>query len=324
MKHILKKLSFKNFQIDIDSKAAQREIDLLKEALYANEVLILIDHKIPKEIIDNAYEQSKIFHSLDDDDPRKQSAHYRNAHFGRGWSPCGQEPAYLANTKATCSAFDLCYEITEIDHEHENYGPNLWPPKMPEFRKHVYNYYLTFTALEQTFARALEHALDLEKDYITSKMTERSPSTMRLIYYPCIEDGPEANLYGISAHTDYEVFTLLTQTNLGLEIQNQKGEWLGVDVGPYEVVVNIGDMIERMTNGKIKASNHRVVPVQWIRYSIARFCAIDGDHIVKPLSQFVDPDIGPLYEPITQQDNIKNGLAQATANSEAMKQQAVN
>ena len=78
---------------------------------------LLVDHGVSEKIIDDAYEQSRIFHNLDDSDSTKQAAHYRHAYSGRGWSPCGEEPAYSANTKATCSAFDMCYEIDEIDEE---------------------------------------------------------------------------------------------------------------------------------------------------------------------------------------------------------------
>ena len=93
-----------------------------------------MNHSIPNEVIDKAYAQSKLFtiwviqtienkqritgtHILDED------GHH------------GEEPAYSPGTKATCSAFDMCYEVEEVDEEFENYGPNLWPPEMPEFQK---------------------------------------------------------------------------------------------------------------------------------------------------------------------------------------------
>ena len=239
-------LSLNNFIIDPKNSAAQQEVKKLKETLLGEGFFLLIDHGIENEIIDKAYEQSEIFHNLDDDDPRKQATHYRYAHFGRGWSPCGEEPAYSAGTKATCSAFDMCYEIAEIDTEHENYGPNLWPLEMPDYQEAVYDYYLKFSELEQKVANAIEEALGLDKDHITSKMTERSPSTMRLIYYPPIKEKPENNLFGISAHTDYEVFTLLTQSQPGSQLQKRSGDWHTVESDRYQIIVMIGDMLEVM------------------------------------------------------------------------------
>ncbi len=313
-------LSLKNYIVDPKSEAAQQEIKKLKETLLGEGFFLLVDHGIENSIINKAYEQSEIFHNLDDDDPRKQATHYRHSHFGRGWSPCGEEPAYSEGTKATCSAFDMCYEIAEVDTEHENYGPNLWPLEMPHYEEAVYDYYIRFSELEEKLANAIEEALGLDKDYITSKMTERSPSTMRLIFYPPVKEQPEDNLFGISAHTDYEVFTLLTQSQPGSQLQKHSGDWHTVKSDRYQIIVMIGDMLEVLTNGQVRATPHRVPPVSWARYSITRFCAIDGHYVVEPLEQFIDPKKGPLYEPVSQQKNIKDGLEQAAANSEAMVQ----
>ena len=216
---------------------------------------------------------------------------------------------------------DRCYEIAEVDTEHENYGPNLWPLEMPEYQEAVYAYYLKFSELEQKVAIAIEEALGLDKEQITSKMTERSPSTMRLIFYPPVKEKPEDYLFGISAHTDYEVFTLLTQSQPGSQLQKNSGDWHTVESDRYQVIVMIGDMLEVMTNGQVRATPHRVPPVSWVRYSITRFCAIDGHYVVEPLEQFIDPKKGPLYKPVSQQKNIKDGLEQAAANSEAMVQE---
>ena len=73
-------LSLNNFKIDPKSPAAQQEINQLKEALLGEGFFLLIDHGIENEIIDKAYEQSEIFHNLDNDDPRKQATHYRYSH----------------------------------------------------------------------------------------------------------------------------------------------------------------------------------------------------------------------------------------------------
>ncbi|MCH2477829.1 MAG: hypothetical protein MK218_07750 [Gammaproteobacteria bacterium] len=314
-------LSLNNFIIDPKSSAAQQEVKKLKETLLGEGFFLLVEHGIENSIIDKAYEQSEIFHNLDDDDPRKQATHYRHSHFGRGWSPCGEAPAYSAGTNATCSAFDMCYEIAEVDTEHENYGPNLWPLEMQEYQEAVYDYYLKFSELEQKVAIAIEEALGLDKEQIASKMTEKSPSTMRLIFYPPVKEKPEDNLFGISAHTDYEVFTLLTQSQPGSQLQKHSGDWHTVESNRYQVIVMIGDMLEVMTNGQVRATPHRVPPVSWARYSITRFCAIDGHYVIEPLEQFIDPKKGPLYEPVSQQKNIKDGLEQAAANSEAMVQE---
>ena len=317
----MKKISLKRLLDDSHQQDQSTQLKRLTDALIEDCYFLLIDHGVSEKVIDEAYGQSKTFHDMKDSDPIKQATHYRYAHGGRGWSPCGEEPAYSANTKATCSAFDMCYEIEEIDHEFENFGPNLWPPKMPDFKKSIYDYYLEFSKVENQLANKIEEALVINKGFISKKMTEMSPSTMRLIYYPAVEGIPEDNLFGISAHTDYEVFTLLTQSAEGSQLKHRSEKWHMVDSTRYEIIVMLGDMLEVMTNGKVKATPHRVPPTSHDRYSITRFCAMDGHHEISPLEQFVDAAKGPLYEPVSQQKNIKDGLDQASANSEAMKKE---
>jgi isopenicillin N synthase-like dioxygenase len=315
----MQRLSLSNLTQSDDLELQSTEMNKLNNCLIKDSFCLLIDHGINKEIFDNAYLQSELFHSLPHNNEIKQAAHYRNAFASRGWSPEGEEPAYSPNTKATCSAYDMCYEMDEIDEEFESFGPNHWPPQMPEFKIAVYDYYLSLSIVEKRFASCLEELLKIEKGFISSKMTERSPSTMRLIYYPAVDKKPDENLFGISAHTDYEVFTFLTQRQIGSQVQKPDGEWIEIESDPYEIILMIGDMTEVMTNGKIKATPHRVPPTKWERYSITRFCAIDGHHIVEPLKQFIDPDIGPKYKPVSQIKNITDGLAEASANTDEMK-----
>ena len=315
----MKKISLKRLLDDSNQNDQSTELKRLRDALIQDCYFILTNHGVSEKVIDAAYDQSRIFHNMKDSNSIKQATHYRHAHSGRGWSPCGEEPAYSANTKATCSAFDMCYEIEEIDHEFENFGPNLWPPKMPDFKKSIYDYYLAFSKIENQLVNKIEEALVINKGFISKKMTEKSPSTMRLIYYPAVKGIPEDNLFGISAHTDYEVYTLLTQSEEGSQLKHRSGKWHMVDSTRYEIIVMLGDMLEVMTNGKVKATPHRVPPTSHDRYSIARFCAMDGHHEISPLKQFINPDKGILYKPVSQQKNIQDGLAQAEANSEAMK-----
>ena len=71
--------------------------------------------------------------------------------------------------------------------------------EMPDFQKAVYDYYLGFSTLEKVIGSTIEEMLHIKKGFITDRMTEKSPSTMRLIFYPEIKEEPEENLFGISA-----------------------------------------------------------------------------------------------------------------------------
>ncbi|GIT37085.1 MAG: hypothetical protein Ct9H300mP6_09530 [Gammaproteobacteria bacterium] len=89
----MKKISLEKLLNGSDSKNQSDESKRLKDAMTEDCYFLLVDHGVSEQIIDDAYEQSRIFHNLDDSDLKKQAAHYRHAHSGRGWSPCGEEPA---------------------------------------------------------------------------------------------------------------------------------------------------------------------------------------------------------------------------------------
>jgi len=94
--------------------------------------------------------------------------------------------------------------------------------------------------------------------------------------------------WGISAHTDYECFTILHVTAPGLQVMNANGDW--IDAPPVEgaFVINIGDMLEAMTNGRFIATPHRVRNVPDERFSFPLFCSLDYDTMIEPLPQFID------------------------------------
>jgi isopenicillin N synthase-like dioxygenase len=123
---------------------------------------------------------------------------------------------------------------------------------------------------------------------------------MRLLRYPA-NDAPmdEINM-GISAHTDFECFTLMYQSAPGLQVKNVRNEWVQLPARPARWMVILGDMLERWSNGYLKATAHRVVNTSWERLSLVMFCAVDGDTVVQPLPEFVSAASPSRYEPVTQ------------------------
>ncbi|HAC59386.1 MAG TPA: 2OG-Fe(II) oxygenase, partial [Rhodobiaceae bacterium] len=116
---------------------------------------------------------------------------------------------------------------------------------------------------------------------------KKPPSQLRLVHYPSDPARAVAE-WGISAHTDYECFTILHVTAPGLQVMNANGDW--IDAPPVEgaFVINIGDMLEALTNGRFIATPHRVRNVPDERFSFPLFCALDYDTMIEPLPQFVD------------------------------------
>lgn len=115
---------------------------------------------------------------------------------------------------------------------------------------------------------------------------------MRLIHYP--HDPGAEDRPGIGAHTDYECFTLLFATAPGLQIVDARGDWIDVPLIDGAMVMNIGDMMEILSNGRYRATRHRVKKVREERYAFPTFFACDYDYVVAPLLRGEAPRYAPV------------------------------
>ncbi len=303
------------------NEARAAVIRQIKQAVADVGFFFIHNSNLTQGLVDKAYSQSRLFHALPDG-PDKRRLHKSHSPQRRGWTPAGEEPAYEVGTKSTCESFDLARELPAepVTGAAGNLGPNVWPEGLPGFREDVYTYYLEAIRLGQVLFGAFAEVLGLPQDRFARLSTERAPSTMRLLHYPAY-DGPEDERHlGISAHCDFECFTIMHQTAPGLEVMRLSGEWLQAPVREGRFLIILGDMLERWTNGTLKATRHRVVNSARERYSIIFFSAVDGDVVVEPLAEFVSDDNPPRYRPVTQQQHLSQEVADAQANLAAQQQ----
>ncbi|MGI9199862.1 MAG: 2OG-Fe(II) oxygenase family protein, partial [Woeseiaceae bacterium] len=158
-------------------------------------------------------------------------------------------------------------------------------------------------------------AAELPVDWLQARCDSRDLNTMRLLHYaaePAMD--PQRNV-GIAAHTDFECITLLYQTSAGLELLNTGGDWLDAPVREGRIVVLLGDMLERWTNGVFRASGHRVRNTPEQRYSIVQFFAVNADIEVEPLASFVSADSPPKYRAVRQEQHINDEVGRAQENA---------
>jgi len=178
-------------------------------------------------------------------------------------------------------------------------------------------YYAQTTRMGRALSQAYAEMRGLERNFTNERSREKAPRTMRLLHYPANDAPVDKRNVGIAAHTDFECFTIMNQTASGLELTDVNGHWCEApsDLGAFTVV--LGDMMERFSNGWLKATGHRVVNTPWTRYSMILFFAVDGDHTVEALPQFVSEENPARYDPVTQGEHIARELKRSNAYRQA-------
>jgi isopenicillin N synthase-like dioxygenase len=136
------------------------------------------------------------------------------------------------------------------------HGPNLFPDRPPALRAAVLEYMNAVTRLGQLLLRGISLGLGLDADWFDRNLTADPLVLFRIFHYPALEPGDDR--WSVGEHTDYGLITILYQDDSGgLAVRSPKG-WIDVPALPNAFVVNLGDMLERMTGGRYKSTPHRV------------------------------------------------------------------
>ncbi|MDB4837595.1 isopenicillin N synthase family oxygenase [Marinomonas sp.] len=233
-------------------------------------------HAIPSTTIQNLKHTAKHFFDIPMEDKMKSYIGKSSNH--SGYVPEGEEQFYGAKVDKK-EAFDVNFDAINTTFRRPMIGPNQWPDH-PNFKNHVSAYYDQAFQLGKLMFKCFSLALNLPENTFDDKL-ECPPNQLRLIYYPY--DSEAVDKGGIGAHTDYECFTLLLPTADGLEVLNGDGDWINAPFIENTLVVNIGDMMEIISNGRFQATSHRVRNIKEERYSFPMFCTCDYDTLIEPM-----------------------------------------
>ncbi len=268
----------------------------------------LKNHGLSDELCQHLYQAVEDFFALDESIKLKYDG---SALAGqRGYTPKGREHAKGRNVG----------DLKEFYHIGQpepvwGYPENIFPQEVPHFKTYTLQ---AFGILEQTGLQVLSAIalhLGLPQDYFEDKVRQGN-SILRPIHYFPIEDpaAVPADAVRAAEHGDINLITLLMGASAeGLEILRKDGAWIPVTALPEQIVVNVGDMLERLTNDRLRSSIHRVVnpprdKMNQPRYSIPFFMHPKSDVNLACLPQCIDEHHPKRYQDITAGEFLEQRL----------------
>lgn len=267
-------------------------------------------HGIPHDLIDGAYDAFVRFFALPDD--VKKRYHIPGGGGARGYTPFGVETAKDSKHFDLKEFWHVGREVR--DQKYVDVMPaNVWPDEVPEFRERALALYGALDALGSRVLSALALHIGLPEHYFADK-TDNGNSILRPIHYPPITADDIPNVRA-GAHEDINLITLLVGASAaGLEVKSKQGEWVPYTSQGDTIVVNIGDMLQRLTNHVYPSTTHRVVnppgdQARKPRYSTPFFLHPNPDFLIDVLPGCVTADNPSRYpEPITAQGYLEERL----------------
>lgn len=273
-------------------------------------------HGIPQALIDGSYAAFVRFFAL----PVDIKMHYHVPASGgaRGYTAFGIETAKDSRHADLKEFWHIGRELRDdgsgrASKYAEVMPPNVWPVAAPDFRGHGYALYQALDALGSRVLSALALHIGLSADYFIDK-TDFGNSILRPIHYPPIT-APDAPNVRAGAHEDINLITLLVGASaVGLEVQAHNGEWVPFTAEADTIVVNIGDMLQRLTNHVYPSTTHRVVnppgdAARKPRYSTPFFLHLNPDILIRTLPQCVSAENPDRYPtPIIANDYLLERL----------------
>ena len=271
---------------------------------------IVRDHGIPQATIARAEELTRAFFALPEE--AKRAYHVPGGGGARGYTPFGTEIAKDAEVFDLKEFWHVGRELPEGHRYGELMAPNIWPAEIDGFRETFLELFGEFDKAGDRILRAIAIHLDLDPAYFLDTVDDGN-SVMRLLHYPPLPDDMPDGAIRAAAHGDINTITLLLGAEeAGLELFSKKGEWVPVSPPPGALAVNVGDMLERLTNGRLVSTKHRVVnpggeAAKRARYSMPFFLHFRPDFLIEPLEQCVDDNEMPAA-PITAHDFLLQRL----------------
>ena len=273
------------------------------------------NHYLTDELSTKLYSTIKKFFALPDE--VKQKYEIPGLAGQRGYIGKGKEHAKGRNTGDLKEFYHVGQEVTDDDPIKREYPDNVWPAEITEFKGIALEVYQRLEKTGVHMLRAIALYLGLPENYFDAKV-KHGNSILRPIHYFPIEnpDSVPADAVRAAEHGDINLITLLMGASAdGLQVLRRDGKWIPITALPDQLVVNVGDMLERLTNKKLKSTIHRVVNpprerMNTPRYSIPFFMHPRSEMDLTCLENCIDASHPKLFENIKAGEFLDQRLAE--------------
>jgi isopenicillin N synthase-like dioxygenase len=271
----------------------------------------ICNHGYTRDNQDKLYDSIKEFYDL----PDAVKLKYDGSHTGgqRGYTGKRKEHAAGRAVGDLKEFYHIGKTIAGSDSPH--YQENIFPSEVPHFEAQTLNAYFTLEQIGKNMLRAIALFLNLEENHFDQKVNRGISILRPLHYFPIKETSNlDSGAVRASAHGDINLITLLMGASAeGLQVKRMDGHWIPITAVKDCLVVNVGDMLERYTNGQLKSTVHRVVnpPIEKMktsRYSVPFFMHANPDMDLSCLSTCVSHDNPKQYDDINAEDFLMNRL----------------
>lgn len=268
------------------------------------------NHGVPDEYINAFYTQVKRFFEFD----TATKLNYEDIDNAgqRGYTSFGREHAKGFDAPDLKEFWQMGQEVTDGDKIAEEYPANIVVDRLPDFEEIGRKLYSAFENSGGLLLRAIALYLNLDEHYFDPKI-HNGNSILRAIHYPPIQGEPKSSIRA-EQHEDINLITLLAGASAeGLQVKDKDGNWVSVNAPEGHLVINVGDMLQRLTNNVLRSTTHRVVNPpreMWhtSRYSIPFFLHPRSNMDLSCLDSCVTDTNSLAYEAITSGEYLDERL----------------
>ncbi|MEO6521403.1 MAG: 2-oxoglutarate and iron-dependent oxygenase domain-containing protein [Mucilaginibacter sp.] len=299
----------------VNGTAEQRKkfSDDIGKAFNETGFVTITNHGLSKELITELYSEVKELFAL----PEETKLKYEKVELAgqRGYTSKGKETAKGFRVPDLKEFWQIGQTITDNDPIKEEYPDNLKVTELPKFNDTTLEIYKKLEKAGSEVLKAISVYLGLPEDYFADKIHNGNSILRCLHYFPILDpDALPPDAVRAGAHEDINLITLLIGASAdGLEVLTRDGDWFAIKAEGEDVVVNVGDMLQRLTNGKLKSTTHRVVnppreKMGFSRYSVPFFLHPRSEMDLTSLDSTIDAEHPKLYSDITAGEYLDERL----------------